>query len=71
MDHLIQNPPVTCTVLDLSITVYMDVFQVSARKLKPHPPQPRSLHERIMEEIRTERELRPVSPDMMRRSRLG
>ncbi|KAI7798425.1 protein spire homolog 1 isoform X2 [Triplophysa rosa] len=43
---------------------------VSARKLKPHPPQPRSLHERIMEEIRTERELRPVSPDMIRRSRL-
>ncbi|XP_056336330.1 protein spire homolog 1 isoform X3 [Danio aesculapii] len=44
---------------------------VSARKLKPHPPQPPSLHERILEEIRSERKLRPVSPDMIRRSRLG
>lgn len=44
---------------------------VSARKLKPHPPQPPCLHERILEEIRSERKLRPVSPDMIRRSRLG
>lgn len=43
---------------------------VSARKLKPHPPQPQSLHERILEEIRSERKLRPVSPDMIRRNRL-
>ncbi|KTG03765.1 hypothetical protein cypCar_00016136, partial [Cyprinus carpio] len=43
----------------------------SARKLKPHPPNPPSLHERILEEIRSERKLRPVSPDMIRRSRLG
>ncbi|XP_005159678.1 protein spire homolog 1 isoform X4 [Danio rerio] len=44
---------------------------VSARKLKPHAPQPPTLHERILEEIRSERKLRPVSPDMIRRSRLG
>ncbi|XP_076864685.1 protein spire homolog 1 isoform X2 [Brachyhypopomus gauderio] len=43
---------------------------VSARKLKPHPPQPVSLHERILEEIRAERKLKPVSPDMVRRNRL-
>ncbi|XP_068071249.1 protein spire homolog 1 isoform X9 [Danio rerio] len=43
---------------------------VSARKLKPHAPQPPTLHERILEEIRSERKLRPVSPDMIRRSRL-
>uniref|UniRef100_A0A9J7Y0E6 Spire-type actin nucleation factor 1a n=1 Tax=Cyprinus carpio carpio TaxID=630221 RepID=A0A9J7Y0E6_CYPCA len=46
-------------------------FKASARKLKPHPPNPPSLHERILEEIRSERKLRPVSPDMIRRSRLG
>lgn len=45
--------------------------QVSARKLKPHPPRPRSLHERLLEDIKAERKLRPVSPDMIRRSRLG
>ncbi|NP_001038312.2 protein spire homolog 1 [Danio rerio] len=44
---------------------------VSARKLKPHAPQPPTLHERILEEIRSERKLRPASPDMIRRSRLG
>ncbi|XP_022603222.1 protein spire homolog 1-like isoform X2 [Seriola dumerili] len=43
----------------------------SARKLKPHPPRPRSLHERLLEDIKAERKLRPVSPDMIRRSRLG
>ncbi|CAM4587525.1 unnamed protein product [Lepidochelys kempii] len=42
----------------------------SARKLKPTPPRPRSLHERILEEIKAERKLRPVSPDEIRRSRL-
>lgn len=45
--------------------------QVSARKLKPHPPRPPSLHERLLEDIKAERKLRPVSPDMIRRSRLG
>lgn len=45
--------------------------KVSARKLKPTPPRPRSLHERILEEIKAERKLRPVSPEEMRRSRLG
>lgn len=45
--------------------------QVSARKLKPHPPRPRSLHERLLEDIKAERKLRPVSPDMIRRNRLG
>ncbi|KAK3525457.1 hypothetical protein QTP86_031532 [Hemibagrus guttatus] len=43
---------------------------VAARKLKPNPPRPPSLHERILEEIKAERKLRPVSPDMIRRSRL-
>ncbi|XP_036001041.1 LOW QUALITY PROTEIN: protein spire homolog 1 [Fundulus heteroclitus] len=43
----------------------------SARKLKPHPPRPRSLHERLLEDIKAERKLRPVSPDMIRRNRLG
>lgn len=45
--------------------------QVAARKLKPHPVRPRSLHERLLEDIKAERKLRPVSPDMIRRSRLG
>lgn len=44
---------------------------VAARKLKPHPPRPRSLHERLLEDIKAERKLRPVSPDMIRRNRLG
>ncbi|KPP64271.1 protein spire1-like, partial [Scleropages formosus] len=43
---------------------------VAARKLKPHPQQPQSLHERILEEIKAERKLRPVSPEQIRRSRL-
>ncbi|XP_064150820.1 protein spire homolog 1 isoform X2 [Loxodonta africana] len=42
----------------------------SARKLKPTPPRPRSLHERILEEIKAERKLRPISPEESRRSRL-
>uniref|UniRef100_A0A8C6TTL9 Spire-type actin nucleation factor 1b n=1 Tax=Neogobius melanostomus TaxID=47308 RepID=A0A8C6TTL9_9GOBI len=44
---------------------------VSARKLKPPAQPPPTLHERILEEIKSERKLRPVSPDMIRRSRLG
>ncbi|KAM4631418.1 protein spire homolog 1 isoform 2-T2 [Polymixia lowei] len=44
---------------------------VASRKLKPHPPRPRSLHERLLEDIKAERKLRPVSPDMIRRNRLG
>ncbi|KAJ3608952.1 hypothetical protein NHX12_023480 [Muraenolepis orangiensis] len=43
----------------------------AARKLKPHPPQPSSLHERLLADIKAERTLRPVSPNMIRRSRLG
>ncbi|KAG7270204.1 hypothetical protein CRUP_035936 [Coryphaenoides rupestris] len=43
----------------------------AARKLKPHPPRPRSLHERLLADIKAERKLRPVSPDMVRRTRLG
>lgn len=46
-------------------------FQVAARKLKPQAVHPPTLHERILEEIKTERKLRPVSPDQIRRSRLG
>ncbi|KAL0961708.1 hypothetical protein UPYG_G00330660 [Umbra pygmaea] len=44
---------------------------VAARKLKPHPVHPRSLHERLLEGIKQERKLRPVSPDLIRRNRLG
>uniref|UniRef100_A0A8C4ZQH6 Spire-type actin nucleation factor 1b n=1 Tax=Gadus morhua TaxID=8049 RepID=A0A8C4ZQH6_GADMO len=43
----------------------------SARKLKPQAQAPPTLHERILEEIKAERKLRPVSPDMIRRGRLG
>ncbi|KAK0138584.1 Protein spire 1 [Merluccius polli] len=43
----------------------------AARKLKPHPPRPSSLHERLLADIKAERKLRPVSPDMIRRNRLG
>uniref|UniRef100_A0A3Q1GJR6 Spire type actin nucleation factor 1 n=1 Tax=Acanthochromis polyacanthus TaxID=80966 RepID=A0A3Q1GJR6_9TELE len=43
---------------------------VSARKLKPQQQPPPTLHERILEEIKAERKLRPVSPDMVRRGRL-
>lgn len=46
-------------------------FQVAARKLKPQAERPPSLHERILEEIKSERKLRPVSPDQIRRSRFG
>ncbi len=46
-------------------------FQVAARKLKPLAQHPPCLHERILEEIKSERKLRPVSPDMIRRSRFG
>ncbi|XP_019946712.1 protein spire homolog 1 isoform X2 [Paralichthys olivaceus] len=44
---------------------------VSARKLKPQTQPPPTLHERILEEIKAERKLRPVSPDQVRRGRLG
>uniref|UniRef100_A0A665UCA4 Spire-type actin nucleation factor 1b n=1 Tax=Echeneis naucrates TaxID=173247 RepID=A0A665UCA4_ECHNA len=43
---------------------------VSARKLKPQTQPPPTLHERIMEEIKAERKLRPASPDVVRRGRL-
>lgn len=46
-------------------------FQVAARKLKPQAERPPSLHERILEGIKSERKLRPVSPDQIRRSRFG
>lgn len=46
-------------------------LQVAARKLKPQVERPPSLHERILEEIKSERKLRPVSPDQIRRSRMG
>ncbi|KAL7835838.1 hypothetical protein SRHO_G00281850 [Serrasalmus rhombeus] len=45
------------------------VPEVAARKLKPQVERPPSLHERILEEIKSERKLRPVSPDQIRRSR--
>ncbi|XP_037640583.1 protein spire homolog 1 isoform X1 [Sebastes umbrosus] len=44
---------------------------VSARKLKPQTQPPPTLHERILEEIKSERKLRPVSPGTVRRGRLG
>ncbi|KAM6935121.1 protein spire homolog 1 [Lycodopsis pacificus] len=43
----------------------------SARKLKPQTQLPPTLHERILEEIKAERKLRPVSPGEVRRGRLG
>ncbi|XP_077454798.1 protein spire homolog 1 isoform X4 [Stigmatopora argus] len=43
---------------------------VSARKLKPPTQPPPTLHERILKEIKSERKLRPVTPDMVRRGRL-
>ncbi|XP_075952681.1 protein spire homolog 1 [Anarhichas minor] len=42
----------------------------SARKLKPQTQLPPTLHERILEEIKAERKLRPVSPGEVRRGRL-
>ncbi|XP_062321135.1 LOW QUALITY PROTEIN: protein spire homolog 1 [Osmerus eperlanus] len=44
---------------------------VASRKLKPQAQPPPTLHERILEGIKSERKLRPVSPDEIRRSRLG
>ncbi|XP_064835136.1 protein spire homolog 1 [Oncorhynchus masou masou] len=44
---------------------------VTGRKLKPHPAWPQTLHERLLEGIKRERKLRPVSPDVTRRNRLG
>ncbi|XP_052327708.1 protein spire homolog 1-like [Oncorhynchus keta] len=43
---------------------------VTGRKLKPHPAWPQTLHERLLEGIKQERKLRPVSPDVTRRNRL-
>lgn len=50
---------------------YLPLPQVSARKLKPQAQPPPTLHERILEEIKAERKLRPVSPGEIRRGRLG
>uniref|UniRef100_A0A286XG88 Spire type actin nucleation factor 1 n=1 Tax=Cavia porcellus TaxID=10141 RepID=A0A286XG88_CAVPO len=61
---MVMTPSVMLTSQPLS------PVKVSARKLKPTPPRPRSLHERILEEIKAERKLRPVSPEEIRRSRL-
>lgn len=44
---------------------------MSARKLKPQTQPPPTLHERILEEIKAERKLRPVSPGEVRRAKLG
>ncbi|CAF88798.1 unnamed protein product, partial [Tetraodon nigroviridis] len=44
--------------------------QVSARKLKPQTQPPPTLHERILEEIKAERKLGPVSPGEVRRAKL-
>lgn len=49
----------------------VDLRQVSARKLKPQTQPPPTLHERILEGIKSERKLRPVSPGEVRRGRLG
>lgn len=64
-------PSVVMVITVPALTRVCMSHQVSARKLKPHPPRPRSLHERLLEDIKAERKLRPVSPDMIRRSRLG
>lgn len=55
---------------EVSVCVWV-CLQVAARKLKPQVERPPSLHERILEEIKSERKLRPVSPDQIRRSNLG
>ncbi|XP_056875634.1 protein spire homolog 1-like [Takifugu flavidus] len=44
---------------------------VSARKLKSQTQPPPTLHERILEEIKAERKLRPMSPCEVRRAKLG
>ena len=49
----------------------LNLRQVSARKLKPQTQPPPTLHERILEGIKSERKLRPVSPGEVRRGRLG
>lgn len=54
-----------------SLLSIINLWQVSARKLKPQTQPPPTLHERILEEIKAERKLRPVSPDVVRRGRLG
>uniref|UniRef100_A0A672MQ54 Protein spire homolog 1-like n=1 Tax=Sinocyclocheilus grahami TaxID=75366 RepID=A0A672MQ54_SINGR len=59
---------VMCMIL---VTRSIKFTHVAARKLKPQAERPPSLHERILEEIKSERKLRPVSPDMIRRSRFG
>ncbi|TWW66779.1 hypothetical protein D4764_20G0008110 [Takifugu flavidus] len=43
---------------------------VSARKLKSQTQPPPTLHERILEEIKAERKLRPMSPCEVRRAKL-
>ena len=59
------------SIVELSACFVLSRQQAAARKLKPHPPQPSSLHERLLAGIKAERKLRPVSPDMVRRHRLG
>lgn len=54
-----------------SVLPILKLSQASARKLKPQAQPPPTLHERILEEIKAERKLRPVSPDEIRRGRLG
>lgn len=67
-DVKLNLTPVSMAIVDSLLWLS---WQVAARKLKPHPPRPRSLHERLLEDIKAERKLRPVSPDMIRRNRLG
>ena len=59
-----------CICCDRSLVLIV-LNQAASRKLKPHPQRPVSLHERLLEGIKSERKLRPVSPDMIRRNRLG
>lgn len=65
------SPSLVSMVITVKCSLVWLSRQVASRKLKPHPPRPRSLHERLLEDIKAERKLRPVSPDMIRRSRLG
>ncbi|KAG9355515.1 hypothetical protein JZ751_000353 [Albula glossodonta] len=67
LEFIRSRPPLNPGSLSRVDVVEGSLLSVSARKLKPHPPRPRSLHERILEEIKAERKLRPVSPEEIRR----
>lgn len=54
----------TCTPVAIwaffPLVCFSTALQVSERKLRPMPQKERTLHEKILEEIKQERKLRPV-----------